>query len=524
MAVAGRPQRASFFTGVERARGARWHWRRAEALRWGCCPAEGRRAVTRAAHVSRERPVSNSPKGLIWKVQKNEACLPVSGIAACRHEAFTDVPRKRETDLLWFCENKPTTKLTAPGGCSARADWRSPKRSAAIRPRPSAAGAAARSCGGWSRADAFGRHINSGPQGGAAAPETSERGGGHGVAEPPSRPLLSAGWPLPAAVRHHARRRPASGRGRCSAASRRAPRAACPAPAEAGGSECHVRAAGLCAAAAAMGASQSVEIPGGGTEGYHVLRVREAGAGPGGRQAGGRRWASAPAPRPERPPGRAVPPGRGWGRRGEAPVRGAESPGRPAGGIGPRRRSRGRSWALSRAEGPGLACVVPRLGCSRAEGAAGGVPLLPLFPLKNAFNVPASGRAARRAAVRRSVTAADGSCGHRRLGAAGGARRSVAGQRCSCGPCPATQEGLAAVGSNCTALLHRSSACSKYFGRLCRRFCERPCASLCCSTGLALDEQNSRWVLSLDLKHGAVRELCQQLTAVCTSLCVCPMP
>lgn len=174
--------------------------------------------------------------------------------------------------------------------------------------------------------------------------------------------------------------------------------------------------------------------------------------------------------------------------------------------------------------GPGLACVVPRLGCSRAEGAAGGVPLLPLFPLKNAFNVPASGRAARRAAVRRSVTAADGSCGHRRLGAAGGARRGVAGQRCSCGPCPATQEGLAAVGSNCTALLHRSSACSKYFGRLCRRFCERPCASLCCSTGLALDEQNSRWVLSLDLKHGAVRELCQQLTAVCTSLCVCPMP
>lgn len=27
-----------------------------------------------------------------------------------------------------------------------------------------------------------------------------------------------------------------------------------------------------------MGSSQSVEIPGGGTEGYHVLRVRAAGA------------------------------------------------------------------------------------------------------------------------------------------------------------------------------------------------------------------------------------------------------
>ncbi|XP_032845609.2 Golgi reassembly-stacking protein 2 isoform X2 [Tyto alba] len=52
--------------------------------------------------------------------------------------------------------------------------------------------------------------------------------------------------------------------------------------AEAGGGECHVpgargfvRAAAPPPRALAMGASQSVEIPGGGTEGYHVLRVQE---------------------------------------------------------------------------------------------------------------------------------------------------------------------------------------------------------------------------------------------------------
>lgn len=119
------------------------------------------------------------------------------------------------------------------------------------------------------------------PPGGATAPEPER------AARGPSRPpygrrlLPVAGLPA---------------RGRCGAVSRHAPRAAFARPPSLprpgagregegegeGGSECHVPGARRFVGEPrrrprpAMGASQSVEIPGGGTEGYHVLRVRAA--------------------------------------------------------------------------------------------------------------------------------------------------------------------------------------------------------------------------------------------------------
>ncbi|OWK54219.1 hypothetical protein RLOC_00004435 [Lonchura striata] len=90
-----------------------------------------------------------------------------------------------------------------------------------------------------------------------------------------------------------------------------------------------------------MGASQSIDIPGGGTEGYHVLRVRAAP--PGGRPG---HWA-------RRRPGGAgpVPP---WGRAGAA--RGGPGAAGPPGlrrGSGERRGAPGRAAALGPGESGG---------------------------------------------------------------------------------------------------------------------------------------------------------------------------
>lgn len=71
--------------------------------------------------------------------------------------------------------------------------------------------------------------------------------------------------------------------------------------------------AGSYGSPAAMGSSQSVEIPGGGTEGYHVLRVRAAGA---------EAWGDAGAARPES----GERPGRGCQRRGRGPATLAPGP------------------------------------------------------------------------------------------------------------------------------------------------------------------------------------------------------
>lgn len=140
---------------------------------------------------------------------------------------------------------------------------------------------------------------------------------------------------------------PAAGAARQGALRRGLP--ACPArglrpplPSRAGGSATSPVRGALCGEQRrrrrpppAMGASQSVEIPGGGTEGYHVLRVRAAG-----RRGGGRA--------PRRPLGRRRPLGpAASSSAGPRPSGPTASPGRVA---LPARR--GGAWAAAAATGP----------------------------------------------------------------------------------------------------------------------------------------------------------------------------